>query len=97
VRGRTGNGQHGHHGAAKVKILIEVIGWAGALLVLGAYGLLTTRRLASSSAGYQWLNAAGSAGLIVNSAWNGAFPVMFLNVVWLAVTAYAIVRRPAAS
>lgn len=79
-----------------MKIFIEVIGWAGAGLVLLAYGLMMTRRLVSTAAGYQWLNAAGSTGLILNCAWNGAFPGVFLNVVWLAVTAYSMWRRPAA-
>lgn len=75
-----------------VKTLIEVIGWSSALLILLAYVLLTMRRMASTSASYRWLNVTGSAGLIVNSAWNGAFPAVFLNVVWLAVTAYSLLR-----
>jgi hypothetical protein len=78
-----------------VKILIEVIGWTGAGMVVLAYALLTMRRLAANAVSYQWLNLLGSAGLIVNGAWNGAFPSVFLNAIWLAVTGYAIARaRP---
>lgn len=73
-----------------MKMLVELTGWAGALLVLAAYGLLTMKRVTPVSASYRWLNVAGSAGLVVNALWNGAFPAAFLNVVWLAVTLYAL-------
>ena len=79
-----------------MKILIELTGWTGALLVLLAYGLLMTGRLAATATSYRWLNLAGSAGLIVNAAWNGAYPTVFLNVVWLGVTAYSLLREPMA-
>ena len=75
-----------------VKFLIEIIGWTGALLVLGAYVLLTMDRLTSLSASYRWMNVAGSAGLVVNAAWNGAFPTVFLNVVWLSITLYSLFK-----
>jgi formate hydrogenlyase subunit 3/multisubunit Na+/H+ antiporter MnhD subunit len=78
-----------------VKFLVEVIGWAGALLVLSAYGLLTMKRVTPVSATYRWLNVAGSAGLVVNATWNGAFPAAFLNVVWLAITLYSLARARA--
>jgi hypothetical protein len=55
------------------------------------------RRVTSASASYRWLNAAGSAGLVVNAVWNGAFPAAFLNVVWLAMTLYALAQARAAT
>jgi hypothetical protein len=78
-----------------VKLLIEFTGWTGALLVLSAYGLLTMGRVTSVSASYRWLNVAGSAGLVVNAAWNGAFPAAFLNIVWLAITLYFLAQAKA--
>lgn len=80
-----------------VKFLIEIIGWTGALLVLGAYVLLTMDRLTSLSVSYRWMNVAGSAGLVVNAAWNGAFPTVFLNVVWLSITLYSLLKDRAAA
>lgn len=80
-----------------MKFLIELVGWIGALLVLSAYGLLTMRRVTSTSASYRWLNAVGSTGLVVNAAWNGAFPAAFLNVVWLAMTLYALAQARASA
>ncbi len=80
-----------------MKLLIEGIGWLGAVLVLVAYALLTTRRVAAASPSYQWLNGAGSLGLMINSAWNGAFPSVFLNGIWLALTVYALARARTAA
>ena len=79
-----------------MKLLVEITGWAGALLVLAAYVLLTMRRVTPVSATYRWLNVAGSAGLVVNAGWDGAYPAAFLNVVWLAITLYALAKTPRA-
>ena len=75
-----------------MKLLVELTGWAGALLVLAAYVMLTMKRVTPTSAIYRWLNVAGSAGLIVNASWDGAYPAAFLNVVWLAITLYALAK-----
>ena len=80
-----------------MKLVVEITGWAGALLVLSAYGLLTMNRVTTVSASYRWLNVAGSAGLVVNATCNGALPAAFLNVVWLAVTLFALARTRAAA
>lgn len=70
---------------ASMNLLIEAIGWLGALLILLAYALLSTGRIEGRSRSYQWLNLAGAAGFIVNSGYNGAWPSAVLNVVWLGI------------
>ena len=65
--------------------LIETVGWAGALLILAAYVLLSTGRLDGRSRAYQWMNVAGAAGFVVNSGWNGALPSAVLNIVWMGI------------
>lgn len=65
--------------------LIEIVGWIGALLILGAYILLSTGRLDGRSRAYQWMNVVGAAGFVVNSGWNGALPSAVLNVVWMGI------------
>ncbi|MEP6785022.1 MAG: hypothetical protein ABI898_04690 [Sphingomonadales bacterium] len=75
---------------------IEVVGWAGALLILGAYILLSTGRLDGRSRAYQWMNVVGAAGFVVNSGWNGALPSAVLNVVWMGIgflTLWQVRRR----
>jgi hypothetical protein len=77
-------------------LMVDVVGWAGAVLLLIAYGLVSLRGYKGTSAAFQWLNVAGGALLIVNSAYYGAYPSAFLNVVWIgiAVAAIARARRP---
>jgi hypothetical protein len=76
-----------------MRMLIEVLGWAGMALILGAYGLLSAGRVASDSKTYQFMNIAGAAGFIVNSGANGAYPSAALNVCWIAIGFYALSRR----
>ena len=73
---------------------IEIVGWVAAALLLSAYVLLTAGRLTSRSRLYQWLNVFAGAGLIVNSGWNGAYPSVFINEVWMAVALYGEFGRP---
>ncbi len=68
-----------------MNLAIEAAGWAGALLILGSYILVSTGRLSGQSAAFQWLNVAASLGFVVNSGWHGAIPSTALNVVWCAV------------
>ena len=73
-------------------ILIEVVGWAGAGLILLAYLLLSLGKLTGQSALYQGMNVVGAAGFIVNGWWHGALPSATLNVIWLLIGAFALWR-----
>ena len=75
-----------------LKLTIEIMGWAAAVTMLTAYLLLTTGRMAAQSARYQWLNILASIGFIVNSGWNGAYPSAFLNLVWMGIGVYGLLR-----
>ena len=73
-------------------VAIEIIGWVAALLILGAYGLLTAGKLTAKSPAYQWMNVVGAAGFIINSGWNGAWPSAALNVIWMGIGGFALWR-----
>ena len=75
-----------------MKILIEIVGWTAAVMMLSAYVLLTTGRLSSHSGTYQWLNVLSGAGFVVNSGWNGAYPSASLNLIWMAIGIYGVLR-----
>jgi len=68
------------------------VGWAGAVLILVAYLLLSMERLTGQSALYQWMNVVGASGFVVNGWWHGALPSTSLNVVWLLIGALALWR-----
>ena len=76
-----------------MKIAVEVIGWCGAALILGAYALLSAGRVRVESLTYQLMNIVGAAGFIVNSGWHGALPSAALNVVWMGIGIYALRAR----
>ncbi len=73
-----------------MKLAVEVIGWAGAALLLGAYALLSAGRLRAESVSYQLMNILGAAGFVVNSGWNGALPSAAMNVIWMGIGLYAL-------
>lgn len=65
--------------------VVEAAGWAAALLILAAYLLVSSGRLAARSAAFQWMNVVGAAGFVLNSGWHGALPSAALNVAWAAI------------
>lgn len=73
--------------------LTDIIGWAGAALVLAAYALVSTDRVRAQSWTYQILNICGAFGLVVNSWWYGAIPSVVVNVIWVGIGVYALRRR----
>ena len=75
-----------------VQIAVEVVGWAGALLILLAYILVSLGRVTGQSAAFQWMNLLGAAGFIVNGWWHRALPSATLNVVWMLFAAVALCR-----
>ena len=70
-------------------LAVEVAGWAGAVLILLAYLLLSAGKLTGQSLVYQGMNVVGAAGFVVNGWWHGALPSASLNVLWLLIGAIA--------
>ena len=81
----------------RVNYFIEIVGWAGAALILAAYALLSVGRLRAQSSLYQWMNIVGAAGFVVNSGWNGAYPSAALNVIWIGIGTYALLKHRGAN
>lgn len=82
-----------------MRAVAEVLGWAGAVALLLAYGLVATRRLRVEGAAYGLLNLGGALGLALNSAVNGAWPSAALNLLWavIGLVTFARARRGAAT
>jgi hypothetical protein len=77
-------------------LLVDVAGWFAAGSLLTAYFLVSTRRVSGDGLGFQLLNLAGGAGLLLNGVHHGAWPSAGLNAVWVVIclTALARTRRP---
>ena len=75
-----------------MKLAIEIIGWTGAALILGAYALLSAGKLRAETLTYHLMNILGAAGFVINSGWNGALPSAAMNVVWIGIGVYAVAQ-----
>lgn len=76
-----------------LRTLVDLSGWVAALLILGGYGLLSFGKIQANSRIYQFMNILGALGFIINCAWNGAWPSVALNVVWVVIGVYALRRN----
>ena len=72
-----------------VELAVEAAGWAGALLILLAYLLISAGKLTGQSFAYQAMNIVGAAGFVVNGWWHRALPSAVLNIIWLLIGAFA--------
>jgi len=75
-----------------MKLLIDLLGWSGALLLLGAYACVSFRKLRADGGLYQIINGLGSCVLVVNTIYYHAFPSAFVNVVWIGIAVSAGIR-----
>lgn len=73
-------------------LAVEAAGWAGAVMVLIGFALVSTGRADPRGALFQWLNLLGAAGFVINSGWHGATPSFVLNIVWCAIAAVSLWR-----
>ena len=75
-----------------LEFVVEIVGWAGAVLILLAYLLLSAGKLTGQSLVYQGMNVVGAAGFTINGWWHGALPSASLNVIWMLIGAVALWR-----
>ena len=71
-------------------LLVDILGWIGAVALLVAYALVSRKRLEGDSSLYQVLNLIGSVTLMVNGFFYGAYTSGFLNVIWGSVALYTL-------
>jgi paired small multidrug resistance pump len=70
----------------------DFVGFAGVLMVLGAYAGQQTRRLSGDGVAYSLVNAFGAAGILV-PVWYAEtmnWSVLFIEVAWIAISLYGI-------
>lgn len=74
------------------KVIIEVVGWYGALAILAAYILLTLHVLVVNSVLYQSLNLTGALGIVVVALSKRDLQPALLNIIWLLVAILALAQ-----
>ena len=76
---------------AAMQTVAAILGWSGAVMLLGAYGLVATHRLTSRGVSYHVLNLAGALGLTLYAISIAAWPNVVLNSFWTIVGVVGIV------
>jgi hypothetical protein len=70
----------------------DFVGFAGVLLVLGAYFLLQTGRMRGDRVPYSLVNAVGAAGILV-PVWYAKemnWSVLFIEAAWILISLYGV-------
>jgi hypothetical protein len=73
-------------------MFIEIIGWTGTLLILVAYLMVSIKKIGPTSKTYQFLNLFGAVGVGVNSWVHHALPSVGINLAWMIIAIYALIR-----
>jgi hypothetical protein len=73
-------------------MLTDIIGWTGTACVLLAYLLVSMRKIKPSTPAYQLLNLIGAGALILHTFAEQAIPSMALNIAWLGIALYGLIR-----
>ena len=76
----------------KKKLLVEIIGWYGALAILVAYLLVSFDIIAGESLLFQLLNISGAMGLIILSLYKKVYQNVFLNTIWILIGLLALIN-----
>jgi hypothetical protein len=75
------------------QVWFDTIGWVGAIALLVAYAMVSSKRLEGNSAAYQLLNISGSLLLAANTIFYGSYPSTFVNLIWAGIAVFSIATR----
>jgi hypothetical protein len=76
-----------------MRILIEVLGWIGSILIVGSYALNITGRLAANNKIYVVANIIGGVFFVVNTYYHEAYPSRLVNVIWVIIAIVMLSKK----
>lgn len=79
-----------------MQLLIDILGWAGTVLYLLAFALISFKKVEGDSLLYQSINILAGTLLIVNTFYWRAYPSLGLNAAWIAIAVFTLGRKYAA-
>ena len=74
-------------------LIIDITGWLGSAMVVIAYSLNIAKKIPADSMAYFILNIAGSGCLIANTVYHNAIPSAAVNIVWIAIAIFALLKK----
>ena len=75
-----------------IVLMMDLLGWVGAALLLIPYSLVSIGKISGESIVFQTSNILGSVFLTANSLFYGAFPSVFVNLVWIAIGVITLIK-----
>jgi hypothetical protein len=76
-----------------MQILVDILGWIGAILFLGAYTLVSLKKVESDSLLYQGINIVAGILLVANTMYWKAYPSTALNLAWIGVAVFTLGQK----
>jgi len=76
-----------------MQILVDVLGWIGAVLFLTAYALVSLKKVEGDSILFQGINIVAGIFLITNTVYWKAYPSAALNLAWIGIAIFTLRRK----
>jgi len=71
-------------------VLFDMLGWAGAILFLAAYALVSSKKVDGDSWLYQGVNILAGFLLVLNTFHLRSYPSLALNTAWIGIGVVAL-------
>lgn len=75
-----------------MNVIVQIIGWAGALLVVSAYILVSTKKVDGKDRLYQAFNLLGAIGVGLNALHQKAYPSLGIQIVWGVIAISTLIK-----
>ena len=73
--------------------IIEIIGWIGTILIVGAYFLNINGKVKSTSVPYIISNLIGGVLFSIYTYAHRTYPNMVVNVIWVFIAIAALMKK----
>jgi hypothetical protein len=73
--------------------LIEIIGWIGTILIVGAYFLNINGKIKSTAVPYILANLVGGILFSIYTYAHRTYPNLVVNIVWVFIAIAAIIKK----
>lgn len=74
------------------KLIVEIVGWYGAVAIVAAYFLISFGLIGAESIIYQILNFTGAISIVLISFYKKAYQPAALNLIWTIIAVIALLK-----
>lgn len=73
--------------------LIEIMGWTGTILIVGAYFLNINGKIKSTAVPYILANLVGGILFSIYTYAHRTYPNLVVNIIWVFIAVAAIIKK----